>query len=153
MHCVSLLYIYPSRSLPLLLIKFQCLLKTTETITSAPPSNSANVCPSNTACDRYWELMLWDESSAGTMVILTLRESVDGILSRGSNFSIGCVHREEQEPVLIAALQNQRLTAQDGDAVPLWSVQIGSKTALIIHPHRHLHRQKVIHLSLRTVTL
>lgn len=57
------------------------------------------------------------------LLILTLREGVDDILSRGPNFSVGCVHGVKQQPVLVASLQHQRLTAQDGDAVPLWSVQ------------------------------
>ena len=64
------------------------------------------------------------------LVILTLREGADDILSRGANFSVGCVHGVKQQPVLVASLQHQRLTAQDGDAVPLWREQT------IIVPHR-----------------
>lgn len=55
------------------------------------------------------------------LAILTLRDGADDILSGGPDFSVGCVHGVKQQPVLVASLQHQRLTTQDGDAVPLWS--------------------------------
>lgn len=52
-----------------------------------------------------------------------MREGTDDVLSRRAHFSISCVHGIKQQPVLISSLQNQRLTAQDGDTVPLQSVR------------------------------
>lgn len=52
-------------------------------------------------------------------MLLTLRKGADDILPRGPDFSIGCVHGVKPQPVLVASLQHQRLTTQDGDAVPL----------------------------------
>lgn len=54
-------------------------------------------------------------------MLLTLRDGADDALSRGPDFSIGCVHGVKQQPVLIPSLQHQWLAVQDGDTVPLLS--------------------------------
>lgn len=81
-------------------------------------------------------------------MILTLRQGADNILSRGADFSVGCVHGVKQQPVLVASLQHQWLTTQDGDAVPLWSVQTHCYTseensAVVIHTLRVTHKKKL----------
>lgn len=59
--------------------------------------------------------------------MLTLRDGADNILSRWPDFCVGGVHGVKQEPVLIASLQHQWLSAKDGDAVPL----LGEKKQII----------------------
>lgn len=62
-------------------------------------------------------------------VTLTLREGVGEGLSRGSDFGVAGVHGVKQQPILVAPLEHQRLTAQDSDAVPLW------RELCVIVPH------------------
>ncbi len=80
------------------------------------------------------------------LAILTLREGADEILSRRPNFSIGRVHGIKQQPVLVASLKHQRLTTQDGEAVPLWSGQTNHHTsqansAAVIYIFRDTQKQ------------
>lgn len=85
---------------------------------------------------------------------LTLREGTGDILSRGPNFSISCIHRVKQQPVLIAPLQNQWLTTQDGDAVPLWNIKTHYCTSeenpvVVIQTKTDTHRVTLYRASLR----
>lgn len=83
--------------------------------------------------------------------ILTLRHGADDVLSGGPDFGVGCVHGVKQQPVLVASLQHQRLTTQDGDAVPLWNEKTlywssQENSAVIIHTlkatHMWIHKDK-----------
>ena len=62
------------------------------------------------------------------VLVPTLREQADDVLSWGPYFGPGGVHGVEEQPVLIAPLQDQRLAADGGDAVPLDT-----------HTHTHTH--------------